>query len=90
MFELKGRSLHNPQLWLEARKSDGPYRNQVYEMPIASAREIRSIRTVSTLSTQYFGPSRSTLGFEARVLEQVEKQVAKLKEELKAQLKEEK
>jgi hypothetical protein len=30
------------------------------------------------------------LGFEARVLEQVEEQVAKLKEELKAQLEEEK
>jgi molybdopterin converting factor small subunit len=51
---------------------------------------MRSSRIVSTLGTQYFGPSRSTLGFEARVLEQVEEQVAKLKEELKAQLEEEK
>ena len=44
-------------------------------------REMRSGCTISTLSTQYFGPNRSTLEFEARVLKQVEEQKAQLEEE---------
>jgi hypothetical protein len=32
---------YNPQLWLKAVASDGPDKNQLYVMPITSAREMR-------------------------------------------------
>jgi hypothetical protein len=50
----------HPQVWLEAATSDGPNRNPIYCLLIASIQELMEGCTVSTLDTSYVDPSYSS------------------------------
>jgi len=51
-------------VWLEAVASDRPNRNRVYDLLIASARELKAGCIVLIVVTPYFSPSYTSYEFD--------------------------
>lgn len=51
-------------MWLEAVASDRPNRNRVYDLLIASARELKAGCIVLIVVTPYFSPSYTSHEFD--------------------------
>jgi len=55
---------HDSQVWLEVVASDRPNRNRVYDLLIASARELKTRCIVLIVVTPYFSPSYTSHEFD--------------------------
>jgi hypothetical protein len=65
---------YDPQIWLEALISDEPDRNQVYDLPMTLAWELKADRTISTIGTPHSNPSYKSQDFDEIVQKRIHEQ----------------